>query len=310
MPRERVQPEPFEPSWLERSLNRYLLAGIVFMVALIVGFVGYRVREPSLRAEAARIQRVDYTNIGRQLFGASCAECHGESASGGGTAPTLNSKQFLSSTSDAQVHALIAGGISGTAMPAWSIDFGGTLTDEQVQQVVTYLRSLAPHAPSVPTWRQSGMAASGAGAGSAGGPGQQGTAPANKQAKAAVVNVTLSDTQGLASPMTLTVTPASVTAGKVQFVVKNAGTIVHELIVLKTSTSFDQLPVVDAGDPPAPAASGANKVSETTSVGETGDVAKGTTKSVTLTLKKGSYVLVCNIAQHYGLGMRAAFTVM
>jgi mono/diheme cytochrome c family protein/uncharacterized cupredoxin-like copper-binding protein len=310
MPRERPQPDPFEPSWLERSLNRYLLAGVVFMVALVVGFVGYRVREPSLRAEATRTQRADYTKIGRQLFGASCAECHGESASGGGTAPTLNSKQFLSSTSDAQTHALIAGGISGTAMPAWSIDFGGTLTDEQVQQVVTYLRSLAPHAPSVPTWRQSGMAASGAGAGSAGGPGQQGTAPANKQAKAAVVNVTLSDTQGLASPMTLTVTPASVTAGKVQFVVKNAGTIVHELIVLKTSTSFDQLPVVDAGDPPAPAASGANKVSETTSVGETGDVAKGTTKSVTLTLKKGSYVLVCNIAQHYGLGMRAAFTVM
>jgi mono/diheme cytochrome c family protein/uncharacterized cupredoxin-like copper-binding protein len=310
MPRERVQPDPFEPSWLERSLNRYLLAGVVFMVALVVGFVGYRVREPSLRAEAARTQRADYTKIGGQLFGASCAECHGESASGGGTAPTLNSKQFLSSTSDAQTHALIAGGISGTAMPAWSIDFGGTLTDEQVQQVVTYLRSLAPHAPNVPTWRQSGMAASGAGAGSAGGSGQQGTAPANKQAKATVVNVTLSDTQGLASPMTLTVAPASVTAGKVQFVVKNTGTIVHELIVLKTPSSFDQLPVVDAGDPPAPAASGANKVSETTSVGETGDVAKGTTKSVTLTLKKGSYVLVCNIAQHYGLGMRAAFTVM
>jgi mono/diheme cytochrome c family protein/uncharacterized cupredoxin-like copper-binding protein len=310
MPRERPQPEPFEPSWLERSLNRYLLAGVVFMVALIVGFVGYRVREPSLRADAARTQRADYTKIGRQLFTASCAECHGENASGGGTAPTLNSKQFLSSTSDAQIHALIAGGISGTAMPAWSIDFGGTLTDEQVQQVVTYLHSLAPHAPSVPTWRQSGMAASGAGAGSAGVPGRPGTAPANKQANVTVVNVTLSDTQGLAGPMTLTVTPASVKAGKVQFVVKNAGTIVHELIVLKTSTPFDQLPVADAGDPPAPVASGANKVSETTKAGETGDVAKGTTKSVTLTLKQGSYVLVCNIARHYGLGMRAAITVM
>jgi uncharacterized cupredoxin-like copper-binding protein len=101
-----------------------------------------------------------------------------------------------------------------------------------------------------------------------------------------------------------------VNAGKVTFVVKNAGTIVHELIVLKTSTPFDQLPIVDGGDPPAPVTSGANKVSEETSVGETGDVAKGTTKSVTLTLKKGSYVLVCNIAQHYGLGMRAIFTVM
>ena len=46
-------------------------------------------------------------------------------------------------------------------MPAWSLDFGGTLTDEQVQQVVTYLRSLAPHAPSVPDWRNSGTAGGG-----------------------------------------------------------------------------------------------------------------------------------------------------
>jgi mono/diheme cytochrome c family protein/uncharacterized cupredoxin-like copper-binding protein len=310
MPRERPQPEPFEPSWLERSLNRYLVAGLVFMVALMAGFVGYRVREPSLRADAARTQRADYTTIGGQLFGASCAECHGEKASGGGTAPTLNSKQFLATTSDAQAHALIAGGISGTAMPTWSIDFGGTLTDEQVSQVVTYLRSLAAHAPSVPNWRQSGMAATGAGAGSAGAPGQPSTAPPNKQANVTTVNVTLSDTQGLAAPMSVTVAPTLVNAGKVTFVVKNAGTIVHELIVLKTSTPFDQLPIVDGGDPPAPVTSGANKVSEETSVGETGDVAKGTTKSVTLTLKKGSYVLVCNIAQHYGLGMRAIFTVM
>ena len=27
-------------------------------------------------------------------------------------------------------------------MPAWSLAFGGTLTDEQVQQITTYLRSL------------------------------------------------------------------------------------------------------------------------------------------------------------------------
>jgi mono/diheme cytochrome c family protein len=161
MPRERPQPEPFEPLWLERSLNRYLVAGVVFMVALTVGFIGYRVREPSLRADAARTQRVDYTKIGGQLFSASCAECHGEKGAGGADAPTLNAKQFLSSTSDVQIHALIAGGVSGTEMPAWSIDFGGTLTDEQVQQIVTYLRSLAPHAPSVPTWRRGGTAPGG-----------------------------------------------------------------------------------------------------------------------------------------------------
>jgi mono/diheme cytochrome c family protein len=159
MPRERPQPEPYEPSWLERSLNRYLLAGLVFMAALIAGFVVYQARESSLRADAARSQLADYKKIGRSLFDASCAQCHGDNASGGASAPTLNSKQFLATTSDAETHALIAGGISGTEMPTWSLDFGGTFTDEQVSQIVTYLRSLAPHAPSVPDWRQSGKAA-------------------------------------------------------------------------------------------------------------------------------------------------------
>ena len=165
-------------------------------------------------------------------------------------------------------------------------------------------------------WRGSGRAAvvmalamvmvgGGASAAVAGGQGRA----EKKTAKATVVNVTLSDTQGLNGPMTLTVTPASVKAGKVKFVAKNTGTIVHEMIVLKTNTPFDQLPVVDANDPPVPVTAGANKVSEAASVGETGNVAVGKTKSVTLKLKAGAYVLVCNIALHYGLGMRAALSV-
>ena len=39
-------------------------------------------------------------------------------------------------------------------MSAWSLEFGGTLTDEQIRQITTYLRSLEPDAPSVPDWRQ------------------------------------------------------------------------------------------------------------------------------------------------------------
>ena len=38
-------------------------------------------------------------------------------------------------------------------MPAWGLEFGGTLTDEQIHQLTTYLRSLDPTAPSVPDWR-------------------------------------------------------------------------------------------------------------------------------------------------------------
>jgi uncharacterized cupredoxin-like copper-binding protein len=120
---------------------------------------------------------------------------------------------------------------------------------------------------------------------------------ATEKKKAAVVNVVVGDTAGLGGPMTMTITPSSVPAGKVKFVVQNSGTIIHEVVVLKTATAFDQMPVTK------------NKVSEATTVGEVSEFGKGKTKSVTLKLKKGSYVLVCNVAKHYGLGMRAALTV-
>lgn len=152
MPRAAPQPPPFEPVELERSLDRYLVWGLVFMVMLVAGFVAYRVREPGLREDALRSQTTSYTNVGRRLFAASCAECHGKGATGG-SGPTLDAKEFLKATSDAQMQLLILTGVPGSDMPGWSLDNGGTMTDEQVRQIVTYLRSLEPGAPSNPDWR-------------------------------------------------------------------------------------------------------------------------------------------------------------
>jgi mono/diheme cytochrome c family protein len=152
MPAERPSPPPFETADLERSLDRYLMWGLVFMVVLIVGFVAYRAREPQLRRDATAAQQTSYREIGTQLFATNCSGCHGKNAVGG-SGPVLNAKEFLKSTTDDQIRALVAGGVPGTEMPAWSLAFGGTLTDEQILEITTYLRSLEPKAPSVPTWR-------------------------------------------------------------------------------------------------------------------------------------------------------------
>jgi mono/diheme cytochrome c family protein len=145
-------PDHFEPEWLERSLDRYYTAGLVFMLILAIGFPLYRLREPDLRSEAKTAQVAEYRQIGSTIFNQSCASCHGTNASGG-SAPTLNSKQFLTATSDGQAALIITGGVPGTSMSAWSIDYGGPMTAEQVRQIVTYLRSLEPNAPSIPDWR-------------------------------------------------------------------------------------------------------------------------------------------------------------
>lgn len=125
----------------------------------------------------------------------------------------------------------------------------------------------------------------------------------NSSSAGQTVSVTVSDTKGTDGPMTLVATPDSAKAGDVTFTVKNTGTIDHEVVVLKTDTPFDQLKVGDS-EP--------DKVDESTSVGETGDPAlkPGETRSFTVKdMAAGNYVLVCNIAKHYGLGMRLAFKV-
>ncbi len=123
------------------------------------------------------------------------------------------------------------------------------------------------------------------------------TASLEGKKKGTPVLINVGDTAGTKAAMTMTVSPGSVAAGKVTFTVSNSGTVIHEMVVLKTDTPFDQIPIVK------------NKISESSSVGEVADIGKGKTKSGTFKLKAGSYVLVCNVSKHYGLGMRAAFTV-
>ena len=96
----------------------------------------------------------------------------------------------------------------------------------------------------------------------------------------------------------LKVSPASVSAGKTTFTMRNTGTKEHEMVVLKTDTPADQLTVKPN-----------HRLSEDESVGEVGETAAGKTGTITLDLEPGNYILVCNIARHYEKGMYAVFTV-
>jgi uncharacterized cupredoxin-like copper-binding protein len=96
---------------------------------------------------------------------------------------------------------------------------------------------------------------------------------------------------------TLKASPKSVSAGKVTFSVKNNGSDEHELVVIKTTKSASKLP------------QSGGRASEKGRVGAAKDIAAGKSKSLTLSLKKGHYALVCNIPGHYTGGMRADFTV-
>jgi uncharacterized cupredoxin-like copper-binding protein len=110
----------------------------------------------------------------------------------------------------------------------------------------------------------------------------------NARGVAATVNI-------LEKEMSTSVSPTVVKAGKVTFLVRNGGTVEHELVVLQGA---GRLPVSHYK---------AQEVRH--NLGEVEDILPGKTKSLTLTLKPGKYTLLCNVAGHYMLGMHTVLTV-
>lgn len=91
----------------------------------------------------------------------------------------------------------------------------------------------------------------------------------------------------------------SVPAGDVRVKAKNTGSTEHELVFVRTDLPEDKLPVKD------------NKVDETQVelAGELEKFPAGKSESATLNLPAGRYVVICNVATHYGLGMHTVLQV-
>ena len=101
---------------------------------------------------------------------------------------------------------------------------------------------------------------------------------------------------------TVSLSRATAAAGSVAFAASNEGTIEHELVVVRTSLDVASLPVKADGGVDEEGAG-------IEIVDEIPEFVSGTTESKTLTLSAGTYVLFCNIGDHYKRGMRTAFTV-
>lgn len=91
--------------------------------------------------------------------------------------------------------------------------------------------------------------------------------------------------------------PLRAKRGVVSFTVKNTGKINHEFVVLKTKLAPSKLPVKSG------------KAVETGRVGKVRAFKPGASRTLTLTLKAGKYVLLCNLAGHYQAGQRIGFAV-
>jgi mono/diheme cytochrome c family protein len=74
------------------------------------------------------------------LYGENCAGCHGQQGRFGGALP-LHNPLYLAIVSDASVRDAVVNGMKGTSMPAFAVNQGGMLTDEQITIIVNGTRS-------------------------------------------------------------------------------------------------------------------------------------------------------------------------
>jgi cytochrome c oxidase cbb3-type subunit III len=88
-------------------------------------------------------------NVGESQFRANCAFCHGLGARGGGRGPDLTRVQKMHGNADADLFRTINQGVPGTAMPQnGATQQGVGMTEEEIWQVITYIRSVEKKAPS------------------------------------------------------------------------------------------------------------------------------------------------------------------
>lgn len=97
----------------------------------------------------------------------------------------------------------------------------------------------------------------------------------------------------------ITVTPGRIAAGTIRFGIRNLGAMEHQFDLIKTDLAADKLPV-DGGTA---------KAKEAGLVKQVKGIGVGRVATVTADLAPGHYVIICNVAGHYQLGMRVDFVV-
>jgi len=120
--------------------------GIAFFCALILILFG-------TVSVSAQQDDDDQLQLGAQIYAENCAVCHG--VNGEGRVGATLAKNWPSIRPDLATQATIANGVPGTAMPAWSLENGGPLTEIEIDAVVAFILSWqtggAPEIKSVAT---------------------------------------------------------------------------------------------------------------------------------------------------------------
>jgi uncharacterized cupredoxin-like copper-binding protein/mono/diheme cytochrome c family protein len=326
-----------------------IMIGVVLLSILLFG--GYMLNEGKRQADAREERTEAIATRGARLFVNNCRTCHGLDGEGA-VGPPLHTNAFLILNKDnkygleatpageadsirSYLHNTIACGRNGTFMPTWSDQYGGPLSDTQINQIVTMItegrwdlveeigaeldaetgRTAKDILPSDP----SSLAVTDKNCGQfteedkeevrSRDPFSTATptpTPSGSVTPGATATATTGTGGGGGNGIGVTlsefkVTPASTStaAGDVTFNVSNQGAVAHELVVIKTDLAADALPQK----------TGAVDEAAVNVAKKTANIASKKSENLSVTLTPGKYVLICNVPGHYQAGMHAEFTV-
>jgi mono/diheme cytochrome c family protein len=147
-----------------RRLERVQILGVLLLVVLVIGLPLYWIFEPSRMAGATHQKEATFVAWGSRLFattaegGYNCAGCHGATGGGGSApytvtdpltgetksvtwiAPALNN--VLYRFDESEVEFILVYGRPFSPMSPWGLDGGGPLNDQQIETLISKIRSL------------------------------------------------------------------------------------------------------------------------------------------------------------------------
>ena len=117
-----------------------VLAGLLATQLIVFGLGFYMLNEPTRIAESqTRILQIQLDDA-MTLYAQNCSVCHGLAGEGIGATPALNNSALQTMAYD-DLTKTIARGRFNTAMPAWSKEDGGPLSDYQISELVGLVQS-------------------------------------------------------------------------------------------------------------------------------------------------------------------------
>jgi mono/diheme cytochrome c family protein len=143
--------------FIDRNIKRHPRnrpMATIAMSVILVGIVLLTVRAVMTtppQAEAAMGTYQERVAAGQELYAEHCAECHGEDGEGGlvedvegleGTfLEAINSEDYLYTRTDETTKLIVEYGQPNLGMPAFGLAYGGELGQQEMDLIVTFVRS-------------------------------------------------------------------------------------------------------------------------------------------------------------------------